>query len=188
MHGLAYATEAVRRADVIVAVGTRFTDRATGSYGELVGNAKIVQLDIDPAEIDKNVTDAAYLVGDIRSSLETLVGMLEPRRHADWRAEICRMRELSDAVSHAHEEDEPLNPYSLIDTVARYTARYAGRHRRRAASDVGRAAIPAQSAPRLHHERRARHDGLSVWELPLARAFLWGAVRSCCSPETAASE
>lgn len=131
MHGLAYATEAVRRADVIVAVGTRFTDRATGSYGELVGNAKIVQLDIDPAEIDKNVTDAAYLVGDIKSSLERLLGILEPRRHPDWRADICRLRELSDTVTHTHDNGEPLNPYSLIDTVARYTAGM------RVATDVG---------------------------------------------------
>ena len=76
MHGLRASTEAFCEADTIIAVGTRFTDRATGARGELVRNAKIVQLDIDPAEIDKNVTDAAFVIGDIHDSLYELLKRL----------------------------------------------------------------------------------------------------------------
>ena len=131
MHGLAYATEAVRRADVIIAVGTRFTDRATGSHGELVGNAKIVQLDIDPAEIDKNVFDAAYLTGSLRLSLESLLDRLQIQSHPEWRGEVERLKFETDTISRVHADSEPLNPYALIDTVAERTAGM------RVATDVG---------------------------------------------------
>ena len=86
MHGHDYATEAVRSADVIIAIGARFTDRATGPDGELVGSARIVQFDIDPAEIDKNVTDAAYVIGNLKSSLEALLDTLPdaPSSDEEW--------------------------------------------------------------------------------------------------------
>ncbi len=114
MHGLAHATGAVARADVILAVGTRFPDRATGSRGELVGGAKIVQLDIDPAEVDKNVRDASYVIGDLPLSLRALYEMLPSVSHAAWRAEIGAMR--------AAEPSDPgaFTPFAVIDAVSRY--------------------------------------------------------------------
>ena len=84
MHGLASATNAMKNADVIIAIGARFTDRATGSRGEIVENAKIVQIDIDPAEIDKNVRDTAYIIGEIKPILTSLLERLVNTKHPKW--------------------------------------------------------------------------------------------------------
>ena len=128
MHGLRASTEAFRGADTIIAVGTRFTDRATGARGELVRNAKIVQLDIDPAEIDKNVTDAAYVVGDIRDSLNELLSRLpEPdealsEKRRKWFTHTVGMydADLRGEASDAGEKRKTgfLCPREIIDAVS----------------------------------------------------------------------
>ncbi len=116
MYGLAKATEAMKNADVIIAVGARFTDRATGARGEIVEKAKIVQLDIDPAEVDKNVRDAAYVIGDIRLSLTALLARIQPQKHQKWREEIDQLT-CSDKPAYT----DRLTPYYVIDKVSEYS-------------------------------------------------------------------
>jgi acetolactate synthase-1/2/3 large subunit len=86
MHGHAEANKIILEADCIVAVGARFSDRSVGRFDEFGKGMSIIHMDIDPAEIGKNKAADVALVGDVKSSLRTLVKMLSkkmPRRSAD---------------------------------------------------------------------------------------------------------
>jgi acetolactate synthase-1/2/3 large subunit len=84
MHGTAYANYGLHEADVIIAVGTRFDDRVTGKLDMFAQNAKFVHIDIDPAEIGKNVLPALPIVGDVKRVLAELVKKVTPAKHPDW--------------------------------------------------------------------------------------------------------
>ena len=116
MHGLARATTAMKNADVIIAIGARFTDRATGAHGEIVENAKIVQFDIDPAEVDKNVRDAAYVIGEIRLTLTKLLSILKEKKRPEWRTFINTLPCTENPC-----DSDKLTPYAVIDAVAEYS-------------------------------------------------------------------
>ena len=84
MHGMAYANKAVDTADVIIAIGMRFDDRATGIVSSFAPKARIIHIDIDPAEIGKNVRVDVPIVGDIKNVLQALNGVVAQRNHLDW--------------------------------------------------------------------------------------------------------
>ncbi len=88
MHGHAHTNRAVNRCDVMLAVGMRFDDRATGRLSSFARNAKVIHMDIDPAEIGKNVRADVPVVGDAKASLRMLLNELEPMRHDAWLAQI----------------------------------------------------------------------------------------------------
>jgi acetolactate synthase I/II/III large subunit len=92
MHGFAHANRAIHEADMIIGVGMRFDDRVTGRLSEFAPNARIVHIDIDPAEIGKNVPTAVPVVGDARLSLAALVQEIEEIRHDDWLEGIAEWR------------------------------------------------------------------------------------------------
>jgi len=93
MHGMAYANMAVCEADLIVAIGMRFDDRATGRVDGFAPNARILHIDIDPAEIGKNVRVDVPIVGDARSVLQALNKQLAPQLHVDWLRQLEYWRE-----------------------------------------------------------------------------------------------
>jgi acetolactate synthase-1/2/3 large subunit len=84
MHGMAYANNAVNDADVLIAIGMRFDDRATGIVSAFAPKARIIHIDIDPAEIGKNVRVDVPIVGDIKNVLQILNGEIVQRNHIDW--------------------------------------------------------------------------------------------------------
>jgi acetolactate synthase-1/2/3 large subunit len=84
MHGMAYANQALNEADVIIAIGTRFSDRSTGIVNSFAPMAKIIHIDIDPSEIGKNVRVDIPIVGDIKNVLTALNKTLTPHNHLDW--------------------------------------------------------------------------------------------------------
>ena len=84
MHGMAYANLAVNNADVIIAIGMRFDDRATSEVNTFAPNAKIIHIDIDPAEIGKNVAVDVPIVGDVKAVLTPLIKLVNPTQHGDW--------------------------------------------------------------------------------------------------------
>lgn len=92
-HGTVPANTAISEADVIVAVGTRFGDRSTGPLDTYAPKARIIHIDIDPAEISKNVPSALPIVGDAKNILTTLCSVCEPSQHGGW---LERMRELQE--------------------------------------------------------------------------------------------
>jgi acetolactate synthase I/II/III large subunit len=87
MHGTCAANWAIDEADLIVAVGARFDDRVTGALDEFAPRAKVVHIDVDPAEIGKNVAAHVPIVGDARQALEAIAAAYEPGdpgRLAEW--------------------------------------------------------------------------------------------------------
>jgi acetolactate synthase-1/2/3 large subunit len=90
MHGMAYANMAVNNADAIVAIGMRFDDRATAKVAGFAPNAHIVHIDIDPAEIGKNIAVDVPIVGDVKVVLAALNQQVEPGDRVDW------LRQLDD--------------------------------------------------------------------------------------------
>jgi acetolactate synthase I/II/III large subunit len=84
MHGFAHANHAINDADVLIGIGMRFDDRVTGRISEFAPNAKIIHVDIDPAEVGKNVDTAVPVVGDAKESLKLLLDEVEEVKHREW--------------------------------------------------------------------------------------------------------
>lgn len=92
LHGMAYANYAVHESDLIVAIGMRFDDRATGKMEEFAPKAKVVHIDIDPAEIGKNIRVTVPIVGDVRHVLERLNKEVSSSSHEAWTEQISDWR------------------------------------------------------------------------------------------------
>lgn len=88
MHGTAYANLAVQNADVIIALGTRFDDRATGKVSGFAPAARIIHVDVDAAEIGKNVRVDVPIVGDVKSVLEALLPHVDSNNRPEWLRDI----------------------------------------------------------------------------------------------------
>ncbi|KXG76987.1 Acetolactate synthase large subunit [Fervidicola ferrireducens] len=84
-HGMPWANEALKKADLIIALGCRFNDRLTGGAGGFNKNTKIIHVDVDPAEIGKNVKVDIPIVGDIKNVLCELLKRIEKRSRKDWK-------------------------------------------------------------------------------------------------------
>jgi len=84
MHGMAYANMAVDAADVIIAIGMRFDDRATAKVSAFAPHARVIHIDIDPAEIGKNVRVDVPIVGDVKTVLNALNKLVSATEHIDW--------------------------------------------------------------------------------------------------------
>jgi acetolactate synthase-1/2/3 large subunit len=84
MHGTKYGNYAVMDADLIIAVGCRFSDRTTGKFSEFAPNAKIIHIDIDPAEIGKNVRVDVPIVGDAKLVLREMIKLIEFKERKAW--------------------------------------------------------------------------------------------------------
>lgn len=89
MHGTAAANFAVCECDLLIAIGARFDDRVTGRIDTFAPKAKVIHIDIDPAEIGKNVGVEIPIVGDVRMVLENMFEKLEPRNHREWLKQIA---------------------------------------------------------------------------------------------------
>ena len=93
MHGTKTANRATHMCDLIIAAGVRFSDRDTGEMDSFAKQAKIVQFDVDAAEINKNILVDMSVIGDLRSILLRLNPLIRRRKHADWITKIDRMKE-----------------------------------------------------------------------------------------------
>ncbi len=92
MHGESWVNNAIQQADVLIACGMRFDDRVTGSLATYAPNAKKIHIEIDPAEINKNVRVDVALVGDLRHVLDTLLPLMEKRDGSAWLKTISSMK------------------------------------------------------------------------------------------------
>jgi acetolactate synthase I/II/III large subunit len=93
MHGMAYANLAVTDSDLIIAIGMRFDDRATARVSGFAPHARVIHMDIDPAEIGKNVRVDVPIVGDAKVVLRALNKLIEPQEHLDWLRQLDAWRE-----------------------------------------------------------------------------------------------
>ncbi len=115
MHGRYGATKALYESDLLIAVGTRFSDRAVGNKLEFSRDRKVLQIDIDPAEIGKNIGVTLGLVGDVVAVLDALSAKLAPQQHVSWGERIAYIKAHPD---HNLEMDpDRLTPQSVIKGV-----------------------------------------------------------------------
>lgn len=93
MHGTKTANLGITECDLLIAIGTRFSDRVVGNAKRFASKAKILHIDIDPAEINKNITVDCSVQGDVKEVLKRLNPMVEPKSHKEWLTHIQEMKE-----------------------------------------------------------------------------------------------
>jgi acetolactate synthase-1/2/3 large subunit len=120
MHGHKQVNDALDECDLLVNIGARFDDRATGQVSGFAPNAFVVHVDIDPAEIGKNVHTDVPVVGDAREVLKLVIPEVQEGSYDDWMAWIDsrRNRALDEALEDRPEWPEP---YSIIKAIAEAT-------------------------------------------------------------------
>ena len=92
MHGMAYASLAIDRSDLVISLGARFDDRVTGRLADFAPHAKIIHCDVDPSEFNKNILAHAPVMGDLKATLRALLPRVESNVHLDWIRETDRLR------------------------------------------------------------------------------------------------
>ena len=92
MHGMAYNNLAIDQADLLIALGMRFDDRVTGRLRDFAPNAKVVHVEVDASEVDKNVKATAPVVGDLKHVLRQLLPLVEPNVHIDWHRHLDNLK------------------------------------------------------------------------------------------------
>ena len=116
MHGHYASSKAQHKSDLIIAIGARFSDRATGNKAKYAPGAKIVHIDIDRAEIDKNIPAHCGVCGDVRLALEKLIEAVEPKTHPEWIDEVNGYDAFEKSrVPHP----SIMNPYNVINAINR---------------------------------------------------------------------
>jgi acetolactate synthase-1/2/3 large subunit len=119
MHGTAYANMAVDGADVILAIGMRFDDRATARVSAFAPHAKVIHIDIDPAEIGKNVRVDVPIVGDVRLVLAELNKQIDSAEHTEWVKQLDDWRR--ERPLEVVEEGESLLPQYIMSKICEVT-------------------------------------------------------------------
>jgi acetolactate synthase-1/2/3 large subunit len=117
MHAACYTNLALAACDLLIAVGARFDDRATGKVAAFCPDARIIHIDIDPSELDKIKTAHVGIVGDVREVLEALLPMVEDNPRGTWLDSIDRLK--SQYPLYTPRTDDPRTPYGLILQSAR---------------------------------------------------------------------
>ena len=112
MHGEAYCNFALQECDVLIAVGARLDDRLTGAFDTFAPKAKIIHVDIDPAEMGKNLTIDTPVVGDALMTLRAMLPQVEPNEHPDWIEQINEWKQDTSERDLLYQEAEHLHaPY-----------------------------------------------------------------------------
>ena len=110
MHGHAGVAKSLHDADVLIAVGARFSDRVASNRNTFMRRAKIVHIDVDAAEIDKNIPSHANIVGDVKVVLDRILPLLRPTVEADW---LDKVRATVDSMPLS-DSGLPLCPRAIL--------------------------------------------------------------------------
>ena len=119
MHGRYACSVAMSKADCVIALGTRFSDRATGGLDTFIPNAKIVHIDIEGAELSKTTRDTHALRGDIKKTLQALLPLVEGGSKPDWQKQVAQIRSTEASMRDTREGLTPLN---IMETINRHRA------------------------------------------------------------------
>jgi len=115
MHGSHASNHAVDQCDLLIAIGCRFSDRVATDPATFARNAKIVHIDIDRAEIDKNVATHHHIIGDARRVLELLNASLPQHDYPDWKQWVFSHKEVP------LKQDDILHPHEILETIQEVT-------------------------------------------------------------------
>ena len=117
MHGTKASNYGVSECDLLIAVGVRFSDRVIGDAKRFASNAKILQFDVDPAEINKNIQTDASVIGDIKEILKRVNHLLEQQEHTEWMQQI---QEFKDKYPLTYKEEGLSGPF-VMEEIYRQT-------------------------------------------------------------------
>ena len=117
MHGTKAANLGVTRCDLLIVIGARFSDRVVGKADAFAKKAKIIQIDVDPAEINKNVMVDVSVIGDVKEVLKRLNARIEEHRHDEWDEEI---KELKEKYPLKYNTEALTGPY-IVEEIYRQT-------------------------------------------------------------------
>lgn len=117
MHGTKASNLSVSECDLLIAIGTRFSDRVLGNPSKFASKAKILQFDVDPAEINKNIITDHAVIGDVKEILSRINKLLEPKEHEAW---IKHTEELKDKYPLTIPKEGLSGPY-IVSEVYRQT-------------------------------------------------------------------
>ena len=117
MHGTKVSNFGVSECDLLIALGARFSDRVVGNASKFASNAKVLHIDIDAAEIDKNIKTYTSLVGDLKEVLNKLNSKLEKQEHNTW---MMHIQELKERYPLSYNKNVLSGPY-IIEEIDRIT-------------------------------------------------------------------
>lgn len=117
MHGTKTANLGVTQCDLLITIGARFSDRVTGNATKFAKNAKILQIDIDPAEINKNILVHYSIIGDVKAVLQLLNERLEQQSHKDW---IKNIQDMKEEFPLKYNKEILTGPY-ILETLYKIT-------------------------------------------------------------------
>ena len=183
MHGNYAVNLKEQECDVLIAIGMRFSDRVTGSLKTYAKQAKIIHLDIDRSEIDKNVKTHVAVVANCKESLPALTALVEEANHKDWRASFHELNEkerLKVIEPAIHPIDGPLRMGEVVNAVALQAKDDAV-----LVTDVGQNQLFATRYFKYHHKRSiCTSGGLGTmgYGMPAAIGATFGAPHRqvCC--------
>lgn len=119
MHGTVTANFALNFADLVICVGARFDDRVTGDLKEFAKHAKKIHIDIDPAEIGKNVKPDVPIVGDAKTVLRQILELVPPKRHDEW---IRQIEDWKREFPLVYSRNGRLKPQYVLEVLAKVTS------------------------------------------------------------------
>ena len=159
MHGTHAANIAMQRCDLLIAVGVRFSDRALGNAETFAAQAKVLHIDIDRAEINKNVSTTLHITGDARIVLELLLARVSQKSHEQWMRQARSMME-------EYLSDELFEPRKILRQMAAIAPEMT------VATDVGQHQMwTAQHFPFLHPRQLITSGGLGTMGFGLGAAM-----------------
>ncbi|MCH5183566.1 MAG: biosynthetic-type acetolactate synthase large subunit [Oscillospiraceae bacterium] len=151
MHGHYASSMAMHHADCILSLGVRFNDRVTGNRAKFATNAKIIHIDVDGAELAKNIEPAHALRGDVKLTLQQLLPLLNQKDDPEWRQTVARLREEEQQTLDHRDGMTPRNAMLALN-------RYLGENTP-VATDVGQHQMWAAQNLRFHRPRRFISSG-----------------------------
>ena len=117
MHGTKTSNFGVSECDLLIAIGVRFSDRVTGNAEKFASQAKILQIDVDPAEINKNIRVDASVIGDVKEVLQRLNGRIGQMEHEAW---VSHIEGYQDKYPMRYHDTGLSGPY-MVETIYRMT-------------------------------------------------------------------
>ena len=116
MHGSNASNILATRCDLIIALGARFSDRVI-SDREFINNAKVIQIDVDPAEVNKNVKVDSFIIGDIKVALQRLIPLLDDKKNQEWLNTVDDLKLLA-VTKNNNDNGEELTPKFLFEKLS----------------------------------------------------------------------
>lgn len=176
MHGSYSVNMKEQEADVLIAIGMRFSDRVTGDLSRYAKQAKIIHLDIDPSEIDKNVKTTVAVIGDCKISLPAITALINKADHSEWKESFqpLRKKEIEQVITPA---TKPTSGPLLMGEVAHDVAK-AANSEAILVTDVGQNQLMSARYFKYHKSRSiATSGGLGTmgYGLPAAMGATYGA-------------